>query len=64
MISFSPTMLIALMLIFRRNLAKALVGRLLIHSYLHRATVYSALESRWITSDLAELQQAYQDRIE
>ncbi len=44
-------------------LAKALVGRLLIHNPLHRATVYTALRSQWITTDLEELDAAYRDRI-
>jgi hypothetical protein len=44
-------------------LAKGLVGRLLIHNPLHRATVYSALQSQWITSEISELEAAYQDRI-
>ncbi|PBK77372.1 kinase-like protein [Armillaria solidipes] len=43
--------------------AKALVGRLLIHNPLHRATVYTALRSQWITTDLEELDAAYRDRI-
>ncbi|KAK0245677.1 kinase-like protein [Armillaria nabsnona] len=43
--------------------AKALVGRLLIHNPLHRATVYTALRSQWIITDLEELDAAYQDRI-
>lgn len=48
---------------FLRFIAKGLVGRLLIHSHLHRATVYSALESRWITSDITELECAYRNRM-
>jgi len=44
-------------------LAKALVSRLLIYNNLQRATVYSALQSRWITSELNELENAYHARV-
>ena len=44
--------------------AKRLVTDLLTHDHLKRATVYSALESRWIKSELKELQDLYQQRIE
>jgi len=43
--------------------AKGLVARLLIHSPLHRSTVYQALQSTWITVDLSELEIAYRERI-
>jgi len=43
--------------------AKGLVTRLLIHNPLHRSTVYQALQSAWITEDLSELENAYQERI-
>jgi hypothetical protein len=44
-------------------LAKGLVSRLLIYSPLQRARVYSALHSKWITSEGTELEEAYQNRI-
>jgi len=44
--------------------AKRLVTHLLTHDHVKRATVYSALESRWIKSELKELQGLYQQRIE
>ena len=44
-------------------LAKALVGRLLIYNHTFRETVYGALRSDWITSDLEELENAYKHRI-
>jgi len=43
--------------------AKGLVARLLIHSPLHRSTVSQALQSAWITEDLSELENAYQERV-
>ncbi len=43
--------------------AKVLIRRLLDDDPRHRATVYSALNSEWINSDLEKLQAAYQDRI-
>lgn len=47
----------------RTILAKALVGHLLVYNHLYRATVYSALQSEWIGSELDELQVLYQRRI-
>ncbi|KAF8632954.1 hypothetical protein AX15_001556 [Amanita polypyramis BW_CC] len=43
--------------------AKNLVTDLLTHDPLKRVTVYSALKSRWIESELEELQSLYQQRI-
>ncbi|KAF8560200.1 kinase-like protein [Imleria badia] len=43
--------------------AKNLVTHLLIPDPKQRATVYAALKSFWITSDLADLERAYRDRI-
>jgi hypothetical protein len=43
--------------------AKGLVSRLLIHGHLQRATVNQALQSRWITDNLEELESAYRKRI-
>ncbi|KAK2461619.1 hypothetical protein APHAL10511_006082 [Amanita phalloides] len=47
----------------RRVDAKHLVTDLLMHDHLKRATVYSALESKWIESELGELRNLYQQRI-
>jgi len=44
--------------------AKRLVMDLLTHDLSKRATVYAALESGWIESELKELQDLYQLRIE
>jgi len=43
--------------------AKMLTARLLIHDHGHRETVYGALRSDWIASDLQELDRAYQERV-
>ncbi|KAF8140427.1 kinase-like protein, partial [Boletus edulis] len=43
--------------------AKNLVTHLLIPDPKKRATVYTALKSFWITSDLADLERAYRERI-
>ena len=43
--------------------AKNLVCQLLISDPRKRATVYEALRSRWICSDLEELERAYRERI-
>ncbi|KAN0100468.1 kinase-like protein [Tylopilus felleus] len=43
--------------------AKNLVNHLLIPDPKKRATVYAALKSFWITSDLADLERAYRERI-
>lgn len=43
--------------------AKNLVTHLLIPDPKKRATVYAALKSFWITSDLADLERAYRERI-
>lgn len=43
--------------------AKNLVTHLLIPDPKKRATVYVALKSFWITSDLADLERAYRERI-
>jgi hypothetical protein len=44
--------------------AQALVSRLLVYNHLQRATVHSALRSKWIFSELGELESAYQQRME
>lgn len=49
--------------IFDISAAKDLIARLLIHNYLHRATVKQALNNAWITEDVIELENAYRDRI-
>ncbi|KAJ7487408.1 kinase-like protein, partial [Mycena galericulata] len=43
--------------------AKALVGSLLIHNYQHRATVYDAIQSYWIDSELHKLRITYQNQV-
>lgn len=43
--------------------AKNLVCQLLIPDPRKRATVYEALKSPWICSDLEELERAYRERI-
>ncbi|KAJ6604473.1 kinase-like protein [Mycena vulgaris] len=43
--------------------AKALVGSLLIHDYLHRATVDDALQSFWIDGELDELNITYRNQV-
>jgi len=43
--------------------ARCLVTELLMHDPLRRATVYSALDSRWIKSESKELCNLYQQRI-
>lgn len=43
--------------------AKNLVTHLLIPDPKKRATVYAALKNLWITSDLADLERAYRERI-
>ncbi|EPQ60470.1 kinase-like protein [Gloeophyllum trabeum ATCC 11539] len=43
--------------------AQALVSRLLIYDYQQRATVYGAMRSSWIRSDLQDLENAYRTRI-
>ncbi|KIL00554.1 hypothetical protein PAXRUDRAFT_129601 [Paxillus rubicundulus Ve08.2h10] len=48
---------------FWNNVAKNLVCHLLIPDPHKRATVYTALKSFWIVADLAELEQAYRERI-
>lgn len=45
------------------NIAKNLVTHLLIPDPKKRATVYAALRSFWITSDLVDLERAYRERI-
>lgn len=49
--------------LYHHNAAKNLVTHLLIPDPKKRATVYAALKSFWITSDLADLERAYRDRI-
>ena len=44
-------------------LARALVSHLLIYNHLQRATVHSALNSKWIAVELTELENAYRKRI-
>lgn len=46
------------------HLAKALVDSLLVHDHLLRATACSALHSRWINSELEELEALYERRID
>ena len=60
-----PSITFSLMLIFSHtiNTAKNLVTHLLIPDPKERATVYAALKSFWITSDLADLERAYRERI-
>lgn len=48
---------------YTTNTAKNLVNHLLIPDPKKRATVYAALKSFWITSDLADLERAYRERI-
>ncbi|KAJ8509426.1 hypothetical protein ONZ45_g8397 [Pleurotus djamor] len=43
--------------------ARALAERLLIRDHLRRATVYSAMQSKWILSDQDALDAAYHDRV-
>ncbi|KAJ7492798.1 kinase-like protein [Mycena latifolia] len=43
--------------------AKALVSSLLVHNYLHRATVDDALQSYWIDSELDDLNITYQNQV-
>ncbi|KAF8898929.1 kinase-like domain-containing protein [Infundibulicybe gibba] len=43
--------------------AKHLVSQLLIHDHIDRATVYSALKSKWINSEIGELEALYRRRI-
>jgi len=43
--------------------ARDLVGSLLIHNYHHRATVNDALQSRWIESELDDLNVTYQNQV-
>lgn len=45
------------------DIAKNLVTHLLIPDPKKRATVYAALKSFWITSDLVDLERAYRERI-
>lgn len=45
------------------EIAKELVQNLLISDPFHRATVYSALASQWILSELEELQELYYSRV-
>jgi hypothetical protein len=45
------------------GLAKLLVDSLLVHNHLLRATAISALQSRWINSELEELEALYERRI-
>ncbi|KAJ7932580.1 kinase-like protein, partial [Mycena leptocephala] len=43
--------------------AKALVGSLLVHDYVHRATVHDALQSRWIDCERNDLNITYQNQV-
>jgi len=45
------------------GIAKNLVTHLLIPDPKKRASVYTALKSFWITSDLVDLERAYRERI-
>ena len=44
--------------------ARSLVHSLLMYDHVQRATVHSALKSKWIDSELDELASLYQTRIE
>jgi hypothetical protein len=44
--------------------ARSLVNSLLVYDHVQRATVHSALKSKWIDSELDELASLYQTRIE
>lgn len=44
--------------------ARSLVNSLLVYDHVQRATVHSALKSKWIDSELDELASLYQARIE
>jgi len=44
--------------------AKSLVNSLLVYDHTQRATVHSALKSKWIDSELDTLAGCYQSRIE
>lgn len=46
-----------------QSTAKRLIKRLLDRNYLHRATVRTAIGSRWIMADVEELEAAYESRI-
>lgn len=43
--------------------AKRLISRLMVYDHRYRETVYGALRSSWITSDLEDLEGAYKERI-
>ncbi|KAL0951445.1 hypothetical protein HGRIS_008134 [Hohenbuehelia grisea] len=45
------------------DLARSLVNQLLVRDHLQRASVDIALEHSWITTELSELETAYQERI-
>lgn len=47
-----------------QSLARSLVNSLLVYDHVQRATVHSALKSKWIDSELDELASLYQTRIE
>jgi len=44
--------------------ARSLVNSLLVYDHTQRATVHSALKSKWIDNELDELAKLYQTRIE
>jgi hypothetical protein len=56
--------LTCLSLPFSQLQARSLVNSLLVYDHVQRATVHSALKSKWIDSELDELASLYQTRIE
>ena len=52
-----------LLTFFLSSAAKRLIGRLMVYDRKYRETVYGALQSSWIISDLEDLEGAYKERI-
>ena len=59
-----PDSLTCLSLPLSRLQARSLVDSLLIYDHVQRATIHSALKSKWIDSELDELASLYRTRIE
>ena len=59
-----PDSLTCLSLPLSQLQARSLVNSLLVYDHVQRATVHSALKSKWIDSELDELVSLYQTRIE
>jgi cell division protein FtsB len=59
-----PDWLTCLSLHLSQLQARSLVNSLLVYDHVQRATVHSALKSKWIDSELDELASLYQTRIE